>query len=333
MKFARTFAAIAFIAVVPLAAEAAEETGFRYDGKTFLGENLPGPVRQQLYKIDEKLNEQRKQLFDRAVIQKYLEERAAAESKSAEQLEQELLAAGKPDEASLRAFYDENKERIPKPFEQVRNDIEGYLQQQQVQKKANALLEQIKAEKGYETILSMPEAPLFDITVEGYPFKGGANAKVTIVEFADYQCPHCKTATGIVAGLIKKFGDKVRVVYRDFPVNRSGISRKIAIGAVCADQQGRFWNYHDLAFERQDTLTDDSPSTLAADLSLDTDQFEDCLKAPQTEAKVAKSQAEATEMGVTGTPTFFVNGRQLHVHGDIEQPLIKAVEKAFAQAS
>lgn len=314
-------------------AQAQDQTGFRYDGESFFGEDMPGQIRQQLYEMEMKMNRQREQLIDQFVVQQYLEDRAAVAGKSVEQVQQELLGVPEPDPAAVRQFYEDNRQSIGQPFEQVKGRLAQYIQQQQTQGKVEALVRKIKDEKGYAVVLPDPEAPVFDIDVAGYPYKGAEDAAVTVVEFADYQCPHCKNATEIVDRLVERFGDRMWVVYRDFPVNRSGISREVAEGAVCADRQGSFWAYHDLAFERQDSLDMDSPARLAEKLSLETPEFESCLASGQPEAKVAKSQAEGVKLGVSGTPTFFVNGRQLHVHGDLEKPLMDAVEAALAERS
>lgn len=326
-----TLTAVPFTA--PAQAQDQDQPGFRYGGESFFGENLPGRIRQQLYEMELKMNREREQLFDQFVVQQYIEERAETQGKPVEQVQQELLGVPEPETAAVRQFYDQNRQSIGQPFEQVKGQIAQYIQQQQTQRKVEALVQQVKDEKGYEVALPEPQAPVFDINVAGYPYKGAKDAAVTVVEFADFQCPHCKNATGVMNQLVERFGDRVRVVYRDFPVNRSGISREVAEGAVCADRQSSFWAYHDLAFERQDSLAMDSPVRLAEALSLDMSQFQSCLESGQPEAKVTKSQAEGVQLGVTGTPSFFVNGRPLHVHGDLEKPLMDAVEAALARAS
>ena len=333
MTAARTLLAIALLSLTPLTARSAEHIGFRYDGETYFGEQMPAPIRQKLFELEEEMNERRLQIIDQYVVRQYLKERAAASNgKSATQLEEELLAVPQPDAATIRQFYDQNKAEIGRPFEQVKDEVARYIVQQQGQEKVRALIDEIKKEKGYAVALPTPEPPRFDIDIDGYPAKGNPGAKVTLVEFADYQCPYCKSATRVVEHLLDRFGDKVRFVYRDFPINPSGISQEIAKGAVCADQQGAFWDYHNLAFERQGTLLADSPLRLASDLLLDTSRFQSCLYAPGTAAKVARSKDEAMSLGLSGTPTFFVNGRQLHAHGEIEKPLVEAVEKAVADA-
>ncbi len=145
-----------------------------------------------------------------------------------------------------------------------------------------------------------------------------------IVEFADYQCSHCKEASQTLHRLLTQYKDQIQLTYMDFPINRSGISRKVAEGAVCADQQDKFWEYNNLAFENQSQLTNDSPLAMAKELQLDTTKFDTCVTSPNTAKKVKASELQAINLGIRGTPAIFVNGRKLEGH-EIDQALTKAV--------
>jgi protein-disulfide isomerase len=115
-------------------------------------------------------------------------------------------------------------------------------------------------------------------------------------------------------------------------INRGGLdSRNIAEGAVCADQQGKFWEYHDLAFQRQTELRPGAAQELAKQLGLDEEAFSSCLESADTKAKVARSKTEANRLGATSTPTFFVNGRQV-LTDNVEAGLTEAIDKALKTA-
>ncbi|MCW9045210.1 MAG: DsbA family protein [Alphaproteobacteria bacterium] len=332
MRFALTL--IATFALVSLAVPgyAADAIGYQYGGQEYSGSNMPANLRQKLFELEEKANEERQKTIDQHILEKYMMERAAAEGKPVGQLENEVLAGTNTDESDAKKFYDDNKARIQGSFEQVKGQIIQHLNNQKIREKTFALLQRIRSEKGYSVSLPQPVQPLFDIVTEGYPFKGNPNAKVTIVEFADYQCPHCKEASKLVKNLEKDYGDKIKIVYRDFPINASGISKKVAEGAFCAKEQGKFWPYHDLAFERQELLKAVTPEMLAEELGLDAKKFKACFENQATKTKIAASLIEGRELGLSGTPTFFVNGRQLHVHGDLEQPLRKAIDLALSSS-
>lgn len=304
-----------------------------YDGQSYQGDSLPEALRQQLYQLDMQYNDQRRKLIDQYIVNRYLQERSALEGKSTAALQQQLLQVPEPSDEQLRAFYDGNKARIPAPFEQVKQQISEFIKNQQLALKQGQLLARIMSEKGYRLQLPLATAPRFEIAIDGHPFKGNPAAAVTVVEFADYQCPHCKNASGVVNELLEQYGDQLRVVFRDFPVNPSGISHKVAEAAVCADQQGRFWDFHDLAFARQQYLQALKPAMLAEELKLDMADFNRCFAEPATKQRVNASLQEAERLGLTGTPTFFVNGVQVHVHGELQSALVEAIERAIQDAS
>ena len=104
---------------------------------------------------------------------------------------------------------------------------------------------------------------------------------------------------------------------------------ELAEGAACADMQGRFWEYHDLAFQRQASLARASVLQFARELKLDMSAFEDCLNSDFPKARVAQGEDQARALGLTSTPTLFLNGRKLHLH-DIERELIEAIEKLLS---
>ncbi|OMH32610.1 thioredoxin domain-containing protein [Motiliproteus sp. MSK22-1] len=322
---------LGFLCVSTVSAE--QSTVIRYDGHEYQGSNLPAALRQKFYELELETSKQKQQIVDQYILNRYLQDRAKAESKDIRVLQQELLQVSTPSDEELKQFYDANKARIPAPFEQVKAQISEFLRSQRVALKQGQLMKQIQEQKGYSVEMTEPSPPVFDVATAGYPSKGNPKAKVTLVEFADYQCPHCKKAGKVVNNLLKKFGDQLQVVYRDFPINSSGISRKVAEAAVCADQQGRFWDFHDLAFERQSYLKAVKSSMLAEQLGLDMDKFNACYAEQETKAKVTASLEEGNRLGLTGTPTFFINGRQLHLHGELEQGLVEAIEEALKAAS
>ncbi|QKK12413.1 MAG: DsbA family protein [Pseudomonadota bacterium] len=329
MSLARALVSSLLLILLSANTIAAESPGFRYGGEVYAGKKLPTALQQKLFELEVQLNQQRRQAVDEYAIERYMTERAEREKRPLSEIQNELFAIPDPDDETLKSFYDANQARIPGSFEEMKGQIADYLRSQLRQRRVSAVLDLLKKEKGYEVYLTEPEAPIVEVATKGYPFKGNADAKVTIVEFADYQCPHCKDAAGVMNNLVKRYGDKIRVVFRDFPVNRSGISRKVAEGAVCAEEQGRFWDFHDLAFERQSYLKAITPAQLAEELGLDLPRFEACLGKETTRTRVSASLEEGRALGISATPTFYINGRQLHAHGDLEPVLTEAIERAL----
>lgn len=153
-----------------------------------------------------------------------------------------------------------------------------------------------------------------DASADNDPVKGSKDAKVTIIEFSDFQCPFCGKFFAQTLPLIEKNyieTGKVKMVYRDFPLDFHQYSQKAAEAAECANEQGKFWEYHNKIFENQDALDSGSLKKYARDLSLDTAKFNDCLDSGKMASEVQKDFDDGTKYGVSGTPTFFINGIKL----------------------
>jgi len=300
---------------------------FTYKGKNYQMSDLPGAVQQMRFDVDHEHYEKVKRVADAAVFEMYVAEETKKTGKTKAQIEEDFAKTKDPSEGEMKAWYEKNKERIPYPYEQIKDEVKKFLVNEKIVEKRTKLLEDLKKKGGFSLAISEPVAPVMQVATEGYPVKGGATAKVHIVEFADYQCPHCKHLVEPMKKVLAKYKDKIRLTFMDYPINPSGISTVVAHGAVCADQQKKFWEYHYLAYDKQSSLTKESPAQMAKELKLDEAQFSKCLTAPETIAKVAGSKAEGEKLGITGTPSVFINGRR--VNGHDEESLTKEIDKAL----
>jgi protein-disulfide isomerase len=141
---------------------------------------------------------------------------------------------------------------------------------------------------------------------------GPADAPVTVIEFADYQCPYCRQVEPTLKRIREEFKDKVKYSYRDFPLPMHPNARKAAEAARCAGAQGQFWPYHDRLFSgAPDDLALPGLKSMARQLKLDGDKFDKCLDAAEQGATVEKDFAVGKNLGITGTPTIYVNGYTL----------------------
>ncbi len=143
---------------------------------------------------------------------------------------------------------------------------------------------------------------------------GAANPKVTIVEFADFGCHYCANAFPVIRELSLKYKDSVKIIYRDFPVV-TDYSGDLALAARCAGEQGLFWTMHDKLFLNQGVSAKDDIIKLAQQSGVDATKFEACLNSNKYLAKIQKDLSDGEALGVTGTPTWFINGNR--VAGDI----------------
>ena len=151
-----------------------------------------------------------------------------------------------------------------------------------------------------------------EVATAGYPARGPATAPVTIVEFSDFECPFCGRLFPTLKAVENLYLDRVRIVYRQFPLRRiHPLAQKAAEASLCAHEQGRFWQMHDSLFGDQEHLTVDALKARAVELKLDTTAFNACLDSGKQAAAIDKDLAEGAKAGVTGTPAMFINGRMI----------------------
>jgi protein-disulfide isomerase len=151
---------------------------------------------------------------------------------------------------------------------------------------------------------------IFNIPVEpDRPIKGSIQAQVTIIEFSDFECPICKEMEPVLENVIKKYPGKVNVTYRYFPLHPESFSS--ALSAECAHRQAAFWKMHDFLFSHQNDISQDMVLSYAAQLGLNQTAFKACLSSPETMTQIQTDISSGQKYGVTGTPTFFINGRMI----------------------
>jgi protein-disulfide isomerase len=155
------------------------------------------------------------------------------------------------------------------------------------------------------------EEEVVEVDVTGQPFIGNEDAKVTIVEFSDFQCPYCEKGYTTMKEVLANYPEDVKIVFINFPLSFHEYAQKAAEAGECAFAQGKFEEYHDMLFENQDALTLDDLKKYAVDLGLDTEAFNTCLDSDEMASKVEDDMAYGSELGVSGTPAFFINGQKI----------------------
>jgi protein-disulfide isomerase len=183
-------------------------------------------------------------------------------------------------------------------------------------------------------VVHLRAPPVFraEVSVDGAPFRGSATAPVAIVEFSDFQCPFCKQVVPTLTQVLSGYGEKVKLVYRDFPLDTiHPQARKAAEAVRCAQDQGKFWEYHDALFANSPNLSPEQLTTYAEQLGLNLPSFERCLASGTHAASVQKSINEGIRLGVTGTPAFFINGELLSGAQPLES-FVRVIERELASA-
>jgi protein-disulfide isomerase len=271
-------------------------------------EELAGP---QLRQIEQRRHELVEATLNRAIEEKLIELEAKKRGITEAQLLTQEVEAKSPavSDADVDAFYEERKAQINQPKEQIAERIKMYLANQRQQEARQKFVDGLRA--AYP-VKSMVEPIRMEVAADG-PAKGPADAPVTIVEFSDFQCPYCSRVVPVIEQVKAKYGDKVRVVFRQFPLNSiHPQAQKAAEASLCANEQGKFWELHDAMFQNQQALGIDQLKAKAKELGIDSAKFDPCVDSGKYAEAVAADLAAGQKAGVSGTPAMFVNGRFLN---------------------
>ena len=228
-------------------------------------------------------------------------------------VESEISKRMKPvTDAEVVTFYQSNSSQMQgRSLEQMSPAINRYLADQQRDTARQALITELK--KAGPAIRVSLDAPRMTVTLAATdPAVGPASAPVTLVEFSDFQCPFCQRVEPTLKRLRQTYGDKLRIVWKDFPLTQIHPQAfKAGEAGHCAGEQGKFWEYHDHLFGNQQALQPADLKKHAADLGLDAASFGACLDSSKYGERVRDGVSQGTALGVNSTPTIFINGRRL----------------------
>ncbi len=224
--------------------------------------------------------------------------------------EQEITSKVKAiTETEIAAWYQANQQRVQgATLDQVRAPIQSMLAEQRMQAARDAFVDTLKAKTPVRVMVQPPRAM---VTAGNSPVKGSATAPVELIEFADFECPFCLQASPTVKQVLDTYGDRIRFVYRNFPLQNHPHARPAAEAAQCANEQGQFWPFHDRLFAEPGKLSDAELKQTAAALGLNAAQFNKCVDDHKFQSVVETDAQAGAKAGVTGTPAFFINGRLL----------------------
>lgn len=214
-----------------------------------------------------------------------------------------------PTDQDIAAWYQANQARLQgAALDQVREPIKAYLLRERAATSREQYLDRLKAKAIIHVTLDPPRQVVASV---GRPSKGPSNAPIELIEFSDFQCPYCLSANPTVQQVLHTYGDRIRLVYRHFPLPNHPNARPSAEASQCADEQGKFWQYHDALFADQSKLSDADLKARAAALGMDAPRFNACVDSHKYKAAVDTDIKEGDQAGVSGTPAFFINGRLL----------------------
>ncbi len=161
------------------------------------------------------------------------------------------------------------------------------------------------------------------IPVNGSPTRGPNDARITLVEFSDFECPYCSIAVGEVNTIMNAYPKDIKLIYKQFPLSMHPHAPLAAAASLAANQQGKFWQMHDALFKNFRKLSRENILAMAKEIGLDMTKFTADLDSPKYQAEVQKDVADGETAGVYGTPSFFVNGK--HYNGPLTLESIKPI--------
>jgi protein-disulfide isomerase len=297
-----------------LASTEAGEPLAEVNGEAITTTEIERALGTKLSKLEEQIYSLKRQELEALIAQRLLAHEAAKRGLSVTSLVDTEVTAkvGLVTEEEIETFYQANKGRLRADEAGVRENIRAHLQQQKLAAGRQRFVESLRAQSKVVVRLQAPPVVRVTASTDGAPIRGVKEAPVTLVEFSDFHCPFCSRAQATLKQLLDRYPGKVKLVYRDFPLDRlHPQARKAAEAARCAGDQGKFWEYHDLLFSNTPRAAPDDLRRYAQQVALDVPKFEQCIASGAHRITVQRDIDEGARLGVTGTPAFFINGRPL----------------------
>ena len=305
-------------------------------GREIRAAEVDSYIAPQLHALRQNMYDLQRNMLETLLNKIVVEEEAKRRGVSVEELRQSLTAHVTVTADEVADAYANAASRTPVGIPDgtdVREQIKSSIL---AQKRADAFrtaVTELRAAQSVDIRLQTPPPLRLGVTASG-PTRGTANAPLTIVEFADFECPYCRQMTSTLDKVLAEYGDKVQFSYRHLPLPNHRFAFKAAQAAVCADQQGKFWDYHARLFKATRELSTETLAEIARELKLDTAQYAGCMSGEASRKVVSADVQEALKLGITSTPTLFVNGRMVRGAAPPEElKKILAEELALAQTS
>jgi protein-disulfide isomerase len=280
-------------------------------GQPIFEKDLAATMAPQMMRLRDQEYQIKSRALDEVIRQRVLEAEAKKRGISTDDLlKQEVDSKiGEPTDAVIEGYYLGQRDRINRPFDEVKAQLRAAFVQARVQQARQEYEDSLRKKAEVAVYLRPPK---INVAYDPARVKGDPKAPITIVEFSDFQCPYCKRADDTLKEVLTKYNGKVRLAYRDFPLSQiHPNAENSAEAARCAGAQGKFWEYHDALFADQSKLDKASLTDRAKKLGLDEKSFQSCLDTGKFRAQVHADEQDGEKAGVSGTPGFFINGTML----------------------
>ena len=264
-------------------------------------------------RLSHALYEARRAALEEMIATMLTEQDAKARGTTLEKIMREEISAkasAQPvTEADVTAWYNSHLDRVQgASLDQVREPIKAVIAGERFDTVRAAYLTELKSKTPVKIML---EPVRENVEEAGRPARGPAKAPIEMIEFSDFQCPFCQRAFPTLMKVLDTYGDRIRFVYRHYPLQNHPQARPAAEAAQCAHEQGKFWAYHNLLFGTPGQLSDAELKAAGASAGADPTAFNACVDSRKYAADVEADIKAGNDAGVSGTPAFFINGREL----------------------
>lgn len=291
-------------------------------------EQLPVSLQDGLYEVDHQSYEKKNALLEEFGLRWYLaKEKGKAENLNEIPATLDLLSISEVSEKELKEFFNKNKDRMPpgSTFEAIKPQLSNFLKMQKGREVYQAKLDEVKKGNHFQILLTSPLSPQINLDTKDLPSIGPKDSKNVLVEASDYLCGHCKNMHPTVQKALKELDGKIRFVPMNFSLRPDGTSGKMIQGAYCAQKQSAdlYLKYHKNAFEYEGQ-EEPNPIEIGKISGVEADSFKKCLDSEEAKEYVKKTNEKLSSIGVSGTPTFFLNNRKIHVG---EEDMVKVIKE------
>jgi len=303
-----------FAVALARAGEAPLTAAATLDGESISYDELEKLIGARVATLNDQIYRLQRQTVEQLIDERLIAKEAVRRGLSAEGLIAAEIGAktAAVTEAEVETFYRANESRLPTQEPDLRERIRAHLLDEKTNARREAFLGELRAKAEVKVLLKRPAIFRVEVNIAGAPFKGSAAAPVTVVKFEDFHCPFCKEAQRTIAQILERYPDRVKLVHKDYPIDElHPAARAGHLAARCAAEQGQFWSYHDALFANAPKTAPEELRSYAKAAGLDVTSFDQCVSAGRYAAPVQKDIDEAKQLGVSGTPAFFINGRLL----------------------
>lgn len=301
------------------------------NGQNITSANIEDSLKPLVFSVRSQVFDIRKNAIDLALNDLLLAAEAKRQNLTTRALLDSVMTKVPPvTESDAQKFFNENKARVNGDFASLKTQIISYLEDKSKREAESAFADQLKRNATIQIFLTAPQSPVYEIAVDDQPLRGNANASVTLIGFSDFECAACAAAHDVVNRLSTEYGNNLRFVMRDYPLEQHANAFRAAEAAEAAREQGKFWEYAALLFHNQKELSVEKLKEYASRLQLDRTKFDQAVDSRKFRDQVARDLDEGNRLGINATPTFFVNGRKV---SEISYEALKAAIDASLKAT